>query len=54
MDIHEICEALKDLGVLEVILDSVNNRPTIEFSGKSDGEYFKIVANNVDFSNNNL
>lgn len=57
MDISEICEALKDLGVMEVILDIERKGtgiPTIEFNGKADSEYFKIVVSNKDFSDNGL
>lgn len=56
MDLARICEALKDLGVKEVILDLVYQKeehlaePVIEFRGQYGRGQFLIRAMNADFA----
>ena len=57
MTIKELCESLKELGVIEVILfagDDPNEVPYIEFSGRHETEYFHIKATNGDFAEHGL
>lgn len=54
MDLETICNALKQVGVQEIILEiNGDGDPIIEFNG-FDGKYFKIMATNTDFSNEEL
>lgn len=57
---EDICAALKQIGIMEVILDNDGKDgegiPTIEFNGfgGSPGEHFKIIMHNYDFAEHNL
>lgn len=54
-DFRRICDALRDVGVKEVILQVRGDGVAyIEFNGKFDGNYFTLQANNEDFSEHDL
>lgn len=59
MTLYDICAALKDLGVKEVILeyDSTTEETTCEFGGENPdkrNDFFRIKATNSDFSEHGL
>ena len=53
-NLKSICDALKELGVIEVILLSDDDIPYVEFNGRVQMEYFKIKATNADFAEHDL
>lgn len=55
MDHQQLCELLKDAGVVEVILEVVNENPEIEFNGRDlNGDYFKLTFTNASFAEHGL
>lgn len=54
MNLEQLCELLKEAGVMEVILIIEGDIPKIEFNGRHQANYFKIVATNADFSEHGL
>lgn len=55
MDHKQLCDALRDLGVIEVILEVVHESPEIEFNGRDlNGDYFKLTLTNATFAEHGL
>lgn len=54
-DFRRICDALREAGVMEVILEMTeDNVPYIEFNGSFGGNQFRTQATNADFSEHDL
>ena len=57
MTLERICEALKELGVKEIILEIDNEVPAIYFHGEEPAirnEFYRVVATNADFAEHGL
>ena len=55
MTLNDICFSLKEMGVVEIILDVVGEVPQIEFNGRDEtGDYFHLKATNADFAEHGI